>query len=107
MINGTIDICSVCGGEVTLPGDLVDAHQSPDNRTIHLVWQHTRCARRGEREVSRRTLQACRDFSRVAQGVLDEDLRMMSEDEETLAEFAVELFKIQTPNDIPWEVHLE
>lgn len=99
MIEGVIGICAVCGGEVTVHGDMVDAHRATASE-IHIVWQHLRCNLVAEVTLSVQDYKAALSFMRQESGRVVE--RMPSEGEEMLMRFCALLEQVENLEDFGW-----
>ncbi len=99
MVDGIIQICDHCGGEVDIRAHLHDAHLAEDGDGFaHLVWSHVRCGRVDETPISAQDYKSA--LSILKRDVGREVAKVESEGDELLRQFRVDLRQIQTPGDI-------
>ena len=99
MVGTVFDVCSVCGGEVTLDDHMVDAHLGElDSREVHLVWAHLRCQESGETVISVQDYKAALSHFRIKAGEVTPRLR--SEGDSVLLAFQSGLKLVETVEDL-------
>lgn len=99
MIEDTIEICRVCGGDVLLDVHMVGAHVAEDNpQEVHLVWTHPTCGVTSEAAISVTDYKAALSWLQRSAGA--DTPHLLSEGDATLHEFRLELNSVKTPADL-------
>lgn len=101
MIDGTFDVCTHCGGEVSVQKHLIDAHMSEDEfdeKPVHLTWSHVPCGVVEETAISAQDYKSALSVMKIHSG--SDVPRVDSESEELLRRFRVELGQMKTIDDV-------
>lgn len=94
-LDGTIGICSQCAGEITVHYNLKNVVVAPDHAIYTTVCV---CGRVSQMEVSRELHRLTISFLKERSGGADN--RLLSDEEQSLVEFAGELNQIETGDDL-------